>query len=197
VSKGRLLSPAFLLLIVSALGLAACGSSESDEGKITSAIETAATSKDPASCKATQTVAFMEQTNSGEGKKAVEECEEEAEKGKNNPDSVDVSQVEVEGSAATADVAFHGGNFDGQTLAVSLVEEGGEWKLDEAKGFVHLDRGKLIGSFKKGFAESEEIEPAVAACLIEGVERFSDSELEDLVLHRSEAIEELAKECTR
>jgi hypothetical protein len=108
-----------------------------------------------------------------------------------------VSEVEVAGSKATADVAFHGGSFDGQTLIVALVEEGGGWKLDEAKSFVGLNREKLIGAFEKGFEESEEIKPAVAECLVEGAEELSDSELEDLVLHRSEAIEELAEECTK
>jgi hypothetical protein len=196
VRKGRLLLSAFLLLIASALALGACGSSESDEDRIVGVIETAATSEDPAVCTETQTRAFMEQTSSGEGEGAVEECEEEAKEGKNQPDSVDVGKVEVEGSEATAKVAFHGGSFDGQTVIVDLVEEGGDWKLDKVERFVNLDREKLIGSFEKGFEESGEIEPSVAECLIEGVEGFSDSELEDLVLGRAEAIDGLAEECT-
>ena len=48
-----------------ALALAACGSSESDEDKIASVIETAATSTDPAGCKEAQTLAFMEQATRG------------------------------------------------------------------------------------------------------------------------------------
>jgi ABC-type glycerol-3-phosphate transport system substrate-binding protein len=197
--KGRLLVPAFAFLIVSAFALVACGSSENDEGKITSAIETAATSTDPADCETTQTVAFMEQSTGEEGKKeAVEKCEEQAKEGKNNPESVDVEEVEIEGEEATATTSFTGGTFDGQTLIVNLVEEEGDWKLNEAERFKNLDREKLIGGFKTGFEESnEEIEPKLAECLIEGIEESSDSELEGLVLHGSEGIEELAEECVK
>jgi ABC-type glycerol-3-phosphate transport system substrate-binding protein len=194
--KGRLLVPAFAFLIVSAFGLAACGSSENDEDKITGAIETAATSTDPAECETTQTVAFMEQSTGEEGEEAVEKCEEQAREGKNNPESVDVEEVEIEGEEATATTSFTGGTFDGQTLIVNLVQEESEWKLNEAERFKNLDREKLIGGFKTSFEESkEEIEPKLAECLIGGIEESSDSELEGLVLHGSEGIEELAEEC--
>jgi ABC-type glycerol-3-phosphate transport system substrate-binding protein len=194
--KGRLLVPAFAFLIVSAFALAACGSSENDEDKIVSTIETAATSTDPAECETTQTVAFMEQTTGEEGEEAVEKCEEQAKEGKNNPESVNVEEVEIEGEEATATTSFTGGTFDGQTLIVNLVQEEGDWKLNEAERFKNLDREKLIGGFKTSFEESkEEIEPKLAECLIEGIEESSDSELEGLVLHGSEGIEELAEEC--
>ena len=55
-----LLLPALVLGL--SLGLAACGGGgESDEDKIVETIETSATSTDPAICKETETLSFMEQ----------------------------------------------------------------------------------------------------------------------------------------
>lgn len=88
----RLLLPAVLLIFVFVFGLAACGGGESDEDKITSTIETAATSTDPAVCGETQTLQFMETTAGGSGKEAEKECEKEAKAGENNPESVAVEE---------------------------------------------------------------------------------------------------------
>jgi hypothetical protein len=197
VSKGRFIVPAFVFLIASAIALAACGSSENEEEKIVNAIETAATSSNPADCETTQTIKFMEQTSDKEGKKALESCEEEASEAKNHPESVDVEEVEIEGEEATATVAFVGSTFDGQTLILNVVKEEGDWKLNEAESFKKLDREKLIGEFEKGFEEEKEIEPELAECVIAGVEELSDSELEQLVLGGSEGIVEIAEECTK
>jgi ABC-type glycerol-3-phosphate transport system substrate-binding protein len=197
VSKGRFLVPALACLIASALALAACGSSENEEEKIVNAIETAATSSDPADCEATQTIKFMEQTSDKEGKEALENCEEEAGEHKNDPESVDVEEVEIEGEEATATVAFTGGSFDGQTLILNVVKEERDWKLNEAEGFKKLDRQKLIGEFERGFEEEKNIEPELAECVIEGVEESSDSEVEELVLGGPEGFVEIAEECTQ
>jgi outer membrane lipoprotein-sorting protein len=71
------------LIIVSALALAACGSSGDETSKVEEAIETAATTTDPADCSKVQTQNFMEQTSQESGKAALKNCEEEAEKEEN------------------------------------------------------------------------------------------------------------------
>jgi len=185
------------LLLALALGLAACGGGgESDEDKVVNAIETAATSTDPAVCNETETLKFMEQTTSGTGKAAEKECEEEAKNGESNPDSVDVSKVAVNGGNATADAAFEGGTFDGQTLELALVEEDGEWKLDELSGFAKFDSESLIQSFAEQLEEEPEIEPQVASCIVEGMEELPKGELEGLVIeNNTEPIVEIAEGC--
>lgn len=193
MSKGRLLLPIFVLL--AALGLAACGGGESDEDKIASAIETAATSEDPAACKETETQEFMEVNSGGEGQEAVERCEEDNENGESNAESVEVSEVEVEGSEASAVAAITGGSLDGQTVALNLVEEEGDWKLSEFEEFVKFDGEKLIASFESTLEGNEEIAPEVSECLIESLEESSESELEELFLSGSEGIEAFAQEC--
>jgi len=189
-----LLLPALLL----AFGLAACGGGgESDEDKITTTIENAATSTDPAVCDETQTLAFMEQTSGGSsGKEAEKECEEEAKSGEGQPDSVSVSNVKVNGENATADAAFKGGIFDAQTLELALVEEGGDWKLDELTGFAKFDAEGLVKAFAEQIEEEPEIKPEMASCLIEGIEELSNSELESVIVeNNTEAFGEIAEGC--
>jgi hypothetical protein len=197
VRKLRLLLPFALLTLLLGFALAACGSGgESDEDKITGTIETAATSTDPAICKETQTLAFMEQTTGANGKGAEKQCEEEATAGENQPDSVNVSKVEVNGESATAEAAFAGGNLGGQTLELALVDEGGEWKLDELTGFAKFDPESLVKAFSRSIEEEGSIEPKKAGCIIEGVEELSNSALESLVLENNEGpIVEVVEAC--
>lgn len=187
------------LLLVFGLALAACGGGgESAEDKITSTIETAATSTEASVCKETQTLAFMEQTNAGTGKEAEKECEEEATKGENNPESVKVSEVKVEGEKATADAEFIGGNFNEQTLEVALVEENGEWKLDKFVGFANFDPTPIIAALKEQLEEEPSIKPRVTSCILEGLEELPEEEFEKLVVeNNSQPIVELAESCER
>jgi hypothetical protein len=197
--KHRLLFlPIFAL--VAAFAFAACGSSESDEDKIVDVIETSATSDDPAECVEFATQAFLEQSESEEGKDAVKSCEEDAKDTSGNPDSVTVTKVEVDGTDATANAAFVGGSFDGQTLTVALVEEDGDWRLDQITGFAKFDQGKLVQAFEDQFAEEEEdegsLEPELVSCVIEALEESSQSEFEELLLSgSSEGFVEIAEAC--
>jgi len=178
------------------VGVAACGGGESDEDKITSMIEGAATSTDPATCKEDQTTAFVEQTQGLEGQEGLEECEEQTEEGKGNPESVGVEEVEVEGEEGTAAVAFHGGSYDGQTLVVNVVEEGGDWKLNEIEEFKVFNAEKLLAAFAARFEEeAQTIEPELAECVLEGLEEFSEPELEEVAIEGREAVEGVAEEC--
>lgn len=196
--KLRLLLPFALLTLVLSLALAACGGGgESDEDKVVETIETSATSTDPADCKKFATQNFMEQTESEKGSKAVKSCEEEAEDTEGDPESVDVSKVEIDDSKATADVAFNGGNFDGQTLGVALVEEDADWKLDEVTGFTKFDQEKLVANFEKLFESGEEpLEPPVVTCMGEAFRELSQSEFEELLFGGSQQpVIEIAEGC--
>jgi ABC-type glycerol-3-phosphate transport system substrate-binding protein len=188
------------LVLVSAFALAACGSGESDEDKIEGAIETAATSTDPAVCEETQTVSFMEQSSGKEGREAVEDCEEEAENEDESAESVDVSEVEIEGEEATATAAFSGGNLDGQSIVVGLVEEEGDWKLDEAVEFAKFDpeklMAKLVAATEEALEANENATPELTECVIAGLEEISPSELEAGFLEGPKEIEETAEEVT-
>jgi hypothetical protein len=193
--KLRLLLPPVLLLLV--FGLTACGGGgESDEDKVVSTIETAATSTDPAVCGETQTLSFMEQTTQETGKAAEKQCEEETKSGEGNPDSVNVSKVAVEGEKATADAEFKGGNFNQQTLELALVEEGGEWKLDELTGFAKFDPASFVKALAEQLEGEPSIEPQTASCVVGGIEELSKGELENLVIEGNTGpVVEIAEGC--
>jgi hypothetical protein len=188
-----------LALLALVFGLVACGGGgESDEDKVVDVIETSATSTDPADCKELATQSFLEQTEFEQGAAAVKSCEESAEDTENDPESVEVSKVEVDGSAATADVAFTGGSFDGQTLSVALVEEDGDWKMDEITGFAAFDQEKLADAFEKGLQSGEDaLDPQLATCFSEVIRDVSKAEAEEIVIGGSpDPIVEIIEGCS-
>jgi ABC-type glycerol-3-phosphate transport system substrate-binding protein len=184
-------------LLVSALSLVACGGSgSSDEDQIEEAIETSATASDPANCTKLETLAFSEQSSGESGKAATEECEKEAKDPEGKAESVAVSEVEVDGSKATANAAITGGSLEGQTVSIALVEEDGQWKLDQITGFAKLDQTQLAKVFKEQLEKGEEVEPEVTACIVSGIEEATPAEAEDFVLDpTNQAIGELAESC--
>jgi ABC-type glycerol-3-phosphate transport system substrate-binding protein len=184
-------------LIVSALALVACGGSgSSDEDQIEEAIETSATASDPANCTKLETLAFSEQSSGESGKAATEECEKEAKDPEGKAESVAVSEVEVDGSKATANAAITGGSLEGQTASIALVEEDGQWKLDQITGFVTLDQAQLAKVFEEQLEKGEEVEPEVTACIVAGIEEAPKEEAEEFVLDpTNQALGELAESC--
>jgi hypothetical protein len=187
-----------LALLALVFGLAACGGGDSDEDKVVEVIETSVTSTDPADCKELATQAFLEQTELEQGSAAVESCEESAEDTENDPESVEVTEVEVDGSAATADVAFTGGSFDGQTLSVALVEEDGDWKMDEITGFAEFDQEKLADAFAEGLQSGENaLDPQLATCFAEVIRDVPKAEAEEIVIGGSpEPVVEIIEGCS-
>jgi hypothetical protein len=172
-----------LALLALVFGLAACGGGgESDEDKIVDVIETSVTSSDPADCKELATQAFLEQTEFEKGAAAVKSCEESTEDTSDDPDSVEVSKVEVDGSSATADAAFTGGSFDGQSLSVALVEEDGDWKMDELTGFAKFDQESFATSFEEAFEKEEDVDPQLATCFAEVIRELPKEQAESLVI---------------
>jgi hypothetical protein len=194
LAKRLLLLPCFLAL--AALAFVACGSGGSDASKVEEVIETAAASNDPADCKRLQTQTFTEQATHESGSGAVRACEEEAEKGE-GVEAATPSKVEVNDPRATADAALEGGTLNGQTVEVTLVKAGGQWKLDEIAGFAGFDESKLIEGLEREFEEkSGELSAKFHACFIESFNEGGKQEVEELLLApASEEVEGVAKHC--
>jgi predicted small secreted protein len=186
------------LLLVLAFALSACGGSSgggSDEGQIEAAIETAATSNDPSGCTEFSTQQFLEQSTGTEGAGAKKKCEEEA-TDEEQAESAEVSEVEVNGSEATAETKFTGGPLDGQAVEIALVKEGSNWKLNELVGFTKLDKSTLASTLGTKLKEQGGVSAELAPCIEAGIEEVEQSELEELVFAGSTAqIEEIAEEC--
>ncbi len=185
------------ILILSALALTACGSSSGDDGEIEEAIETSATSTDPADCKKLNTQQFMEQTTQESGSAALKSCEVEAKEEK-GAKSVSVSAVEVDGSDATAEVALSGGSLDGQTLELALVKGGDQWQLNEVVKFTKFNQTKLAESLEASLAEaSSEVDPKFGSCVVEAFKEGSQAEVEELLFGSSpKALEEVLEACS-
>jgi hypothetical protein len=183
-------------LIASVLFLAACGSSDNEEGQIEEAIKISATSTKPSSCKEVSTQQFMEQTTRSKGSEAVKACEKEASEG-NGAKAVTVSKVEVDGSKATADTALTGGSLDGQEVEIALEKDGDQWKLDEITGFAKFDEEKVLSTFESNFAEqSSGVSKGQATCIVKSFKEAPQAEFEEALLSgTTEGFEKIAGGC--
>ena len=148
-------------------------------------------------CTELETQAFVEQNSAEKGPTAVKTCETEAEEGKEQAEEAKVSNVSVNGEKATAQVAFTGGSLGSQELEVALVQEGGDWKLDQIEGFAKYD-GKALGeAFEKQFEEEPEgLSKEQASCIAAKVGEANQAEAEELFFSGSpDKIIELAEGC--
>src|SRR5512132_2467807 len=165
------------------LSLAACGDngiSSDDQDQVTKAIEFATTSGDPKACTEAQTQNFTEQTTGQTGEAAVKQCEQNAKPP--TADSVEVSNIDGDSDSATADVAFKGEFFDGQTVQTALVKEGDQWKLDKAVGFKDFDRDAFLTAFPQSLATTG-APPGAIDCVSKNLQDLSDQQIEDLFLN--------------
>jgi hypothetical protein len=180
--------------VLAAFALAACGDddggggvSSDDQDQITAAIEAAAISGDSAACTDAQTQQFTEQTTGKTGEAAVTACENGAED--TVADSAEVSNIDGDEDAATAEVAFTGNVFDGQTVGISLVKDGDQWKLDEATGFKDFDRDAFIADLRESLASEEGAPQGAADCVAENLQGLSDDQIDDLFLNSDKDLE--------
>jgi hypothetical protein len=192
----RLLVPLALLLLA-VLAVSACGGGGSSaEDEVTEVIERAATTKAPSNCTELQTLRFTEQNTGEKGKAAIKSCEESATE-EEQAEEAKVSNVSVNGQKATAEAEFIGGSLGSQTLAIALVKEDDDWKLDQIEGFANYDGKALEETFLKRFEESPEgLSKKQYTCIAEGIGKASTAEAEAMFLSGASAkIEELAKGC--
>jgi len=161
-----------VLGITASLALAACGAgggstSSEDENQITQVIEAATGSANSASCTTRVTLRYLEQTQFSTGEDAVTACEQDAASSAFDSDEIEVavSDINVTDETATAHAAFTGGPADGQTLALSLVEVGGDWKIDHIDDFVEFDQPAFARTFVVTNGEKGEAPQAVLDCI--------------------------------
>jgi hypothetical protein len=191
--KGRLGVVVAAAALVAAFSLAACGGSSSsisaDKNQITTAIQAATTSGDPGACTKYQTPRFTGQTNGGStGQAAVKSCEQNA--ANSAASKADVSNVSVNGNSATATITLTGSALNGQTVDVGLVKQGGQWKLDDFKGFASFNKDAIIASLPQQIGSAGGGSPQLVACVRRQLEATPDKEIEDSFLGNSSALEQ-------
>jgi hypothetical protein len=197
VNKRTLVPLALVALTALTITVAACGGGGGDQDKIAEVIEKAATTSDPGNCTKLQTQRFNEQNTEQKGKAAIKACEEEAEAGEDQAEGAKVSHVSANGDKATAQVAFEGGSLGSQALEVALVQENGDWKLDQVEGFANYDGQALGEAFEKEFNQNPEgLSKQQAACIAQKIAGASQAEAEELFFSGSpEPIIQLAEGC--
>ena len=178
------------LALAATLAIAACGGDDGseDEDQITESIEAAAVSGEPAACTENQTQRFTEQTTGETGEAAVTACEEDA--ADSVAESIEVSNIEVDGDAATAEGEVTGSFFDGQTIDIALVKEGDQWKLDELRGFVDFDRAAYLANIEEEVSSDEETPQQAVDCVTGNLEGLDDQQLQDLFINPDQQAEE-------
>jgi hypothetical protein len=188
--------------LIAALALSACGGGSSssggsgDESAIEEAIETAATSTDPSKCTEVQTQKFNENETGISGKESLKVCEEEAKEDSSPAESVNVSNVNVDGETATAQVEIGGGTLNEQGIELELAKEEGNWKLNHFISFVNYDSKAFGEAIEEKLGEEEGVTPSLAKCIGEGISGMSQSDVEAFTFEKNtELIKEMVEGC--
>lgn len=114
--------------------MACGGGSGSDEDQITDLITTAVGSTDASLCTEAFTLKFVETFSDGKmGDEAISECETQLPKDTTENTDVEVTNVEVDGDAATADATFTNSEDGRVSASFSLADEDGDWKIDDTR----------------------------------------------------------------
>ena len=172
-----------VLAVIIALFLVVQLNRPGDRDRIDATIEAVSTSADPAACRADETARFLEQSTGQPLPFAYAACESRANAGR--ADSVEISEVSVEGDVATALVTNSGGSFDGSTLRVRLAKDGRHWKVDELTGFADFDRSGFRRAYRHSFLEFGS-SPEAVACAARRESRLSDAKLRREILARGQ-----------
>lgn len=199
---GRLLT--LLATLALAVGLLACGDDADDggdkpagdEAEISEVIETTSTSADPTHCTELETQRFVEQTTAEQGEDALVECQEDDDE--SNADSVEVTNVTVNGATATADAAFTGSGLDGQAVNLSLVKEGEQWKLDHIERFVNFDKQAFLDAVRELLLASDDppVDEEQADCVVTALGAEDDASLQQQFLSGDDTqLEQLITPC--
>jgi hypothetical protein len=178
-SRGR----ATGLVAALALSAGACGGSpaEDPEATVRSAIHSALTSRDPATCSRAFTRGYVEQTQLTEGPAALRVCQETLRLGLPARDTA-ISQVSVTGSRARARVGLQGGDEDGSTYDLRLVRRDGDWKLDRIAG-VELEFERYLRAGRRQLVRPPAaLRAKEAACVVDHIRRLGESRLERAIV---------------
>jgi hypothetical protein len=162
-----------------ALLLAACGDDEggsggggsADEKAITKVLQDGLTSKDPkVTCSGSLSTDFMQRVYGGEDKCVSVETENAKE---DKPaESVEVSDIEVNGDKATATVEIKGGDNDGSKGPIDLVKQGEDWRVNDLS--VEFLRSQLETAVAGG---DEDLSEDTLNCVKDKLKGLDDAEL--------------------
>lgn len=115
--------------VVAFLLLSGGDDAPSEEDKVKETAEEIIKSDDKSGCTELATREFLQKVTGESGSAAVEACE--ATSSEPFGDSAEIEEPEVTGDKAVVEATLEGGQLDGETIEMSLVKEGEDWKIDE------------------------------------------------------------------
>jgi hypothetical protein len=168
-------------IALGALVAAGCGSSEtSDPDRVEDVVREVMTTTDPGWCRELATARLLEQLQDRAGDDAVAECEQDTEF-EEAARSVGISRVEVRDAAATAHAVVRGGDFDGSTYDLALVDRSG-WRIDRITA-VELDFEPYLRAARRYLTRPPDgYPPRRAACVIRVMRERGEEAMERAIL---------------
>jgi hypothetical protein len=134
-------------MALATFGLGACGGGDGGEGtagagtagggtaedQVSAVVERYIAADEPSVCKDVFTTQYLEEVFPAGGVDAVTSCEQAYEEGVDAGEDIAVSGVDINGGSASAEVSY---TSDGEDYneRVTLVKQGGEWKINGAEG---------------------------------------------------------------
>jgi hypothetical protein len=179
----RLSRPLWTILALPLLlSVAACGASK-DETAIRDGLRKALTSKSPTACSSGYTRAFLDQGTYGSSTVAAsfrKFCRSNIKE--LAAETVDVSDVRVDGDNAEADFSASGGQYAFKNATVTLRKSGGQWRLDRLKA-LDLKRPEYDSQQERlAILQANGLSRKEAACYRRRIERVSDKRLSNAIV---------------
>jgi hypothetical protein len=175
-----------VLLLSASLAVSACGDTDDgvdDSEQITNAIQSTWLRADPVVCTKFQTQTFMDQRSFNTGEAAIEECRVGAEDTTDDPEAVEVGDIEIDNDTATASIAFRGSALDGSTVTLAMVEEDNHWRIDRMSDIPSLDLEAFRRAFRSRIASAA---TETESCVYEAMAQAPEDQVKEALLSGSQ-----------
>jgi hypothetical protein len=173
----RRIAAVLLAAAVAAGGLGACGGGddgEEDRRAITAMLRTGLATNDPATlCARTLSAGLLRRVFVG-GEEQCLAIQAQAASARRPPESVEVSQVEVDGDRGSARVRLRGGDEDGTRGPVTVVRERGGWRLHD------LSTAFLRSEFTAAITSDPSVDRRLRECGARAIAQLDDPSLRRL-----------------
>jgi hypothetical protein len=176
-------------------GGASVSNGGSDEAAIEETLTKAVTTNDPAKCTELQTPHYNEETGTFTAAEGLEVCEKANETEQPPAEGVELTSLTVEGEKATVEAAFEGSTLNGQTVALEMIKEAGQWKLNQFLLFIGYNPQAAAEGIEERLAKAGE--PAqLVKCMGEGYAGLSQQVAEEVSMESNIApLEALLQNC--
>jgi hypothetical protein len=184
---GRVTATVMLVGLALAAAFGCGGNGSNDEDEINEVLTTSFTTADPAQCQQLTQKGLQQLAPSiAEAEDPAQACREALDPNA-SADSIEISEVSVDGDHGTAKVTPQGGTFGGSVVTVALADQDG-WKIDGFSDVEIVDREAFLASLDKATEESfgnDALRPPDARCIADYIrQNATDAELEQSVTTR-------------